>query len=159
MSTWSLTHADKSPWSLDGVRHLVYIDDVVFFGVDRAQVDRQKRAYTAVIKDSGLVVKRKKLVTATADPVKVLGFLVHGSAGTISIHEDTMSKLISRTKRVLNSDVVSGITMQRLLDHWIWALLPSRPVLSVLSNCFRFAECAQHLQFQLCHLLVANFGY
>ena len=67
----SLTHADKSPWSLDGVRHLVYIDDVVFFGVDRAQVDRQQRAYTAIIKDSGLVVKRTKLVTATADPVKV----------------------------------------------------------------------------------------
>ena len=135
--------------SLAKVRHLVYIDDVIFVGSDCATVLRSQLDYIRAIESAGLLIKRDKLVWPTSTPVKCLGLMVDGSTNSVRLAPEDMSILLCDTLRLINMRVISGRALSRVIGRWIWALLPVRPLLSVLSSSFRFALVAGNSLFEL----------
>ena len=136
-------------WLPGAVYHIIYIDDVVLFGVDTGLVEAAQAAYVSVVTEAGFCLKSAKLVRATSTPVKCLGFMVDGLHGKLSIHEDTRRSIVLHTYRILRSGRASGRQLQVLLGKWLWVLLPTRLLLSVLSASFRFVGCAGEASFSL----------
>src|SRR3954464_12547216 len=62
-----------SDFSLERVRHLVYVDDVVLFGTDQPAVAQAQSQYVAAAAGHGLPAKVSKLVAPSAAGVDCLG--------------------------------------------------------------------------------------
>jgi hypothetical protein len=129
--------------------HGIEIDDWFIFSLSRelaaAQLDRVLHAYAAF----GFVVKQSKVVRPTSAPVKVLGLSIEGSQARISLPPDSQAALIRGTLATLRADVVTGISLSRLLGHWTWVLLLRRPALAALQHAYRYCETARWRRFTL----------
>ncbi len=134
---------------LDRVRHQVYIDDLMCFGQDRAEVQARQDAYIAAVTKVGLAPKQSKVVLATSGRVECLGVEVDGSALTIGLSPLKLWALVESTRSLIATGVCSGIDLLRLIGRWIWALLPCRPALSVLGSVFVFVQKAGKRRFVL----------
>lgn len=141
VSSWSLRERE--------VRHLIYIDDVVFFGRCKLAVDSVQERYMSAMNTCGLQLKMTKLVAASAGPVKVLGFMVDGESGVVRLSDAAVDDLDRATSALLAVAEVNGTVFQRLLGKWIWSILPKRLAFAVLAESFRFARVAEGKIFQV----------
>ena len=91
--------------AMDTVRHLIYIDDVIFVGTNYHTVLQHQLEYVRTIESVGLVVKRNKLCLPTSAPVKCLGMLVNGAANTVRLHPEAMARLLRDTFRLSSLSV------------------------------------------------------
>lgn len=138
-----------SDFQLDRPRHLVYIDDVCLFGHDAAQLADMQQAYLAAAARAGIPAKPAKVVHPSCGPVEVLGLVVDGTRATIGLSADRLEVLARDTLAMLAAGTSDGVSMRALVGRWLWAALPCRPALSVLSSVFRFCDVIGKRQFSL----------
>ncbi len=122
------------------VLHAVCIDDVLLFGTNEALVALRQRLYLRAGRSAGFVYKNEKLVLPTADGAPVLGMELHGREGTLRLKPEKMEALVAATRAAVNRGVMRVVDFQSLLGHWVWASLPCRPALSILSAVFALAQ-------------------
>ena len=138
-----------SEWTSTFVFHLIYIDDVLFFGADPLMVNQHLDRYTRAIQDSGLRIKRTKLVPATSQCVNCLGFDFDGERRILRLDDLSMRRASRQTLALLRAEAVTGRLVHSVVGQWLWAMLPSRPTLSIFASTFRFIECAGTATFNL----------
>jgi hypothetical protein len=122
------------------VLHAVCIDDVLLFGLDPVQVARVQQAYLEAGRRAGFVYKPEKLIAPTADAAPVLGLQFSGRTGTLRLQPAKMRSLVSATRAAVAAGQLRAVDFQSLLGRWVWAMLPCRPALSVLSAAFALAQ-------------------
>lgn len=135
--------------AVDRLRHQVYIDDLLLFGYDEAEVRAAQDAYVAAIRALGLVVKQSKVVPPSRHGVTCLGLEVNGTDHTVGLSGEKLEALCQDTLRVLALGTCTGLDLSRLVGRWTWACLAARPALAVLNAVYRFVECARGRRFRL----------
>ena len=142
----SITQADRitkhNDFRLDRTRNMVYIDDFILIGLDRASMIALQDEYWRVFDGAGLPPKPSKLVRPCSDGVEVIGVEVHGRLHTCGVHPDKIQRLVERTGALLRRGVATGEEMSRIVGHWTWVCMPRRCAFSVFSSVYRFIECA-----------------
>jgi hypothetical protein len=118
------------------VLYAVCIDDVLFFGVDEQLVALRQRQYLAAGRRAGFVYKPEKTVAPTADGAPVLGLEFNGRAGTLCLSAEKMERLVAATRAAVADGHMRAVDLQSLVGHWVWAMLPRRPALSIFSAVF-----------------------
>lgn len=121
-------------------RIFIYIDDVGILGTDQADVDARQRAYEELVSRYGLRIKDTKKTRATSTGVDALGVRVDNTVFGLSAEK--LASLAATTIAVLEGGPISGKQLARLIGSWVWALLPCRPLLSVLRASYRFVATA-----------------
>ena len=134
---------------VDRVRHQVYIDDLLLFGYDAAELSHVQAAYIAAIRRIGLVVKDSKIVAPSPNGVVCLGLEVHGADHTVGASIAKLDALRADTRRTLAAGTCSGTDLAHIVGRWTWAAMACRPVLSVFNAVYRFIECAKGRRFTL----------
>jgi hypothetical protein len=127
---------------VDRVRHLVYVDDLIILGLDRAAVLNAQNIYIAAAEALQLPVKPSKVVLPSCDGVDCLGIEVHGREHTVAPRADKLDRLRLDTVRVLQHGRCTGRDMASLVGRWTWIMLVARPSLSIFSAVYRFIESA-----------------
>jgi hypothetical protein len=128
----------SSDSKVDRVRLQVYIDDVNFFGTDRAQVGAAQQRYITTMSAVHLPPKPAKTILPTCQPTESLGLQVDGIALTIGLSPAKLSHLVSLTRSLLAFGHCTGAYLAHVIGKWTWALMVCRPALSVLSAVYTF---------------------
>jgi hypothetical protein len=142
-----ITHS--SDLIIDRLRYAIYIDDAVFIGTDKQQVSEGHSEYLSIMSSVDLPAKQSKVVAATCDPVKCLGFEIHGEEIAVGVSPLELDQLCVLTRMVLDSKQCTGNQMQQLVRRWTWAMLICRPALTVFTSVYRFIKCAGHRTFEI----------
>lgn len=146
LSHTGLRPADRitphNDFAINRLRWAFYLDDIFLFGPDPAAIDVELVKWEAGATASGVPPKPTKTVRPTFSPIECIGIQVDGTKHTFGLSPSRLHALIADTHRFLRADTVTGVTTRQLVGRWIWACLPFRPSLSVLSSAFRFAVAA-----------------
>lgn len=122
------------------VLHAVCIDDLLLFGLEPAEVGRRQGLYLEAGRSRGYTYKPEKLVLPTADGAPVLGMELHGTEGTLRLKPEKMMSLVEATRQAVASGAMKALDYQSLIGRWVWAVLPFRPALSVMSATFALVQ-------------------
>ena len=144
-----ITHT--SDLRIDRLRHLVYVDDLILVGPDKAVVATEQAVYIGAAAAMKLPAKQSKTVLPSCEGVHCLGIEVHGREHTVAPRADKLEKLRMDTVRVLQRGLCTGREMAKLVGRWTWSMLISRPSLSVFSAVYRFIEKAGRKDFGVWH--------
>jgi hypothetical protein len=139
----------SADFQLSRSRHLVYIDDVCMFGPDPVQLASWQQSYLEAAARAGVPAKTVKVVSPRSGPVEVLGLEMDGNRGTLGLSPARLELLARDTLAVLAAGSSDGVSMRALVGRWLWAALPRRPALSVLSSVFRFCDVIGRRTFSL----------
>jgi hypothetical protein len=131
------------------VLYVIYIDDVLFFSLDRAACLRAMADYDGAVSSAGLAIKRSKRVAPTSGCVEGLGLEIDGESGRIGVSPAKLWKLCDATVALLSQRFVSGDQLRVLMGRWTWACLVNRPSLSVFNSVYRYIEVADYRHFIL----------
>ena len=142
-----ITH--RSDLRLDRVRHLVYVDDLIILGPDRALVTAAQRQYLSAVAARRLPAKPSKVVEPSCDGVDCLGIEVHGASHTVGLSAAKLLALCTDTRALLVAGTATGRELARIVGRWTWAMLPVRPALAVFSAVYRYVACAGRRSFSL----------
>lgn len=129
------------------MRHQVYIDDLLLFGYDAAELGRAQDAYIDAMRRLGFVIKASKVVRPSADGVPCLGLEVHGRDRTVGLSVAKLDALRADTRRLLAVGQCTGTDLAHIVGRWTWAALVCRPALSVFNSVYRFIESARGRRF------------
>lgn len=129
--------------------HGIVIDDFFLFSLDKRLAEQVLSRVLAAYRAVGFVVKQSKVVWPTDLPVKVIGFDIDGSQGTIALPGEAQHSLAEATLRCLRAATVSGIHLAHLVGRWTWLMMLRRPTLSVLQHAYRYIRAAQRRPFTL----------
>jgi len=132
---------------VDRARHAVYIDDVVQFGTDAAELARLQRGYVAAVVARRFPVKARKVVAPSSEGVVALGFEVHGRELTVGVAPAKLHDLVAATRSLLRRGQCTGRELAHVLGKWTWAMLAQRFALSAFHNAYRFAREADRKTF------------
>ena len=124
--------------NLDRTRLQVYIDDALFFGLDRAHVAACQDRYIAALTAIDLPPKQSKVVQPTCAPVECIGLEVDGVNLTIGLAVPKLCNLIDLTRSFLARGECSGAELSHLVGKWTWAAMACRSSLSVFSAVYTF---------------------
>lgn len=138
-----------SDFNLDRTRLQLYIDDAVFFGLDRSDVAAMQSRYMSALISVGLPPKLSKVVLPTCEPVECLGLEVDGVKLTIGLSASKLRKLIDLTHLFLMEGECSGAQLSHLVGKWTWAAMACRPALAVFSAVYTYINRAQFRTFTL----------
>ena len=131
------------------VLHGVVIDDFFLFSLNaelaRKTLARVLAAYAAF----GFVVKQSKVVLPTPSPVKIIGFDIDGSRGTIQLPRESECSLVLSTRSILRRHTVTGNHLAHIIGRWTWVMMLRRPSLAVLQHSYRYIRAAQRRPFTL----------
>ncbi|MDO9355796.1 MAG: hypothetical protein Q7T55_19015, partial [Solirubrobacteraceae bacterium] len=127
----------------------IYIDDLILFGPDAAELAKAHQQWADGATAAGVPPKLSKSVPPTFGPVECIGVEVDGVQHTFGLSATRLQTLVEDTTRLLRLGVSTGWGMRQLIGRWIWACLPVRPSLSVLSSVFTFAMAAGRRLFTL----------
>lgn len=148
-----LCHANRITSSNDSrlnrTRHLVYIDDLIFIGHDRDDIEYLQQEYCQRMDAKEFKVKRSKIVKPTTNGVECLGVEVNGNDYTIGVHPKKLNQLIHDTRQVLYNGSCTGRALAKLIGKWTWAMLLFRPALSIFDSVYRFIQTSDRLCFKL----------
>ena len=134
---------------VDRLRHAPYIDDLVLIDHDPKRLDAAISAYCPAAAAAGVPPKMSKVRFATSSGLECLGLQCDGQQLTVGVSVSKLRQLIADTCELLRLRRCTGRVMASLIGRWVWACLVRRPVLSVMSSVFRFAELAGHRVFYL----------
>ena len=126
--------------------HGVIIDDFFIFSLNRSVATAALTRVLSAYAYAGFVVKDSKVVWPTTEPVKVIGFMIHGKEATIDLPMDSCRSLISATQAVLRSPTITATHLSHLIGRWTWLLMIRRSALAVLQQVYRFIQAAQKLR-------------
>lgn len=126
---------------LDRMRHLVYIDDVAFFGA-KNDVRNAMRAYMKICEDLGLPIKPSKTVWPTRDVVPVLGILFHGRTLTLAVDPLKTQLLKTETLALIERGEATGRLVASLVGAWSWGFLIKRSFFAIFQSVYRFIRVA-----------------
>ena len=129
--------------------HGIVIDDFFLFSLSSALAQRVFDAVLNAYRGAGFVVKQSKVVAPTVEPVKVIGFDIHGAAGTIALPMDSHRSLTLATVSVLRAGVASSTHLAHLVGRWTWLMMLRRPSLAVLQHVYRWIRVARGSKFTL----------
>jgi len=145
----NLLHMASPVLTHDSALHSIIIDDFFIFSLSQSLAQQQLDAVLDCYARAGFVVKRRKVVQPTSAPVKIIGFDVHGAAGTISLPLDSQATLVAATRAVLQAPTVTGRQLSHIVGRWTWVMLLRRCTLSVLQHAYRYCRLAQCRRFTL----------
>ena len=131
------------------VIHGVVIDDFFIFSLCRRLAERTLLLVLAAYRDAGFVVKQSKVVMPTAEPVKIIGFDIDGTRGSITLPAESQHSLVRSTLAVLRQSTVTGSTLSHIIGRWTWVMMLRRASLAVLQHCYRYCRLAQRRHFTL----------
>lgn len=129
--------------------HGLVIDDFFLFALDQREAQRELDRVLAAYAAVGFVVKQSKLVTPTAEPVKVIGFEVGGPDSLLRLPADSMLSLLEDTVSLLQRGRCTGLALAHLIGRWTWGMMVRRASLSLLQRVYRFIQQADHRCFEL----------
>ena len=115
------------------------IDDVFMFSTDKSQLEHVVDTLLSEYEGGGFVVKLSKLVRPTTK-MRVIGLDWDGESKSLSASPETQMQIRNTCLAMVRAGTVSGKAMQILLGHYIWSALVRRPLLSILSNVYRFIK-------------------
>ena len=124
--------------NLDRARLQIYIDDALFFGLDRECVVACQDRYVAALTAIDLPPKPSKVVRPTCSPVECIGLEVDGVHLTIGLSVPKLCNLIDLTRSFLARGECSGAELSHLVGKWTWAAMACRSSLSVFSAVYTF---------------------
>lgn len=145
----SLLHLASPAVSHDRALHGIVIDDFFLFSLSRELAERTMNRVLAAYRAAGFVVKPSKVVMPTADSVKVIGFDINGTRGTIRLPAQSQLSLVQTTLSVMRASTVTGALLSHLLGRWTWPMMLRRSTLAVLQHAYRYCRVAQRRQFTL----------
>ena len=134
---------------VDRTRHMVYIDDLIIIGFDRADVERLQQQYVDTVNERQLPVKPSKVVAPSADGVDCLGVEVNGTDYTVGVRPIKLQRLINDTHRIIKHGECSGRYLAQLIGRWTWSMMVKRPALSIFNAVYRYIEVADRRTFTL----------
>jgi len=123
---------------LDRPRHLVYIDDLVLFGLSPQPLAHLQSAYARAVSTIGFPINLTKSVPPTCDPVECLGLEVDGLHRTVGLSPAKLQRLVNSTLLVLRQGFCTGDYLSTIVGKWTWACMARRPALSVFAATYRF---------------------
>ena len=129
--------------------HGIVIDDFFLFSLSSSLAQREFDSVLAAYLAAGFVVKMSKVVAPTVDPVKVIGFDIHGAAGTIALPMESHRSLTLATMSLLRAGVASSTQVAHLVGRWTWLMMLRRPSLAVLQHVYRWIRVARGSRFTL----------
>jgi len=136
--------------SRECVLHGIVIDDFFLFTLDRELAERTVQRVLNAYRAAGFVVKQSKVVMPTVTPVKIIGFDVDGSRGTIRLPVQSQLSLVQSTLAVMRADTVTGAALSsHLVGRWTWVMMLRRSILAVLQHAYRYCRVAQLRRFTL----------
>lgn len=133
-----ITHSND--FALNRTRHMVYIDDVIFFSSDREAAEHIQTNYINKMEAELLPVKRNKIISPSSEGVECLGVEMVGNDRTIGVNPNKLMKLIADTNAVINRGICDGRTMASIVGKWTWAMLIVRPALATFGAVYNFCE-------------------
>jgi hypothetical protein len=122
------------------VKHGLYIDDGGHIGHDQQRVQAQLDLCCDAYERRGFVVKRSKVVRASADGVRLLGLLVDGQDRSVSVPVESRVDLLRSTLTLLAKPKVSGLDLAALVGRFTWCMLVRRPALQCFHQVYRFIQ-------------------
>lgn len=136
-------------FTINRMRHSVYIDDLNIYGTDIDVINQAMDEYLMVMEQVHLPAKPSKVVRPTADGVECLGMFVHGRTGEVGMSVPKLQVLRASTMRLLDIGECTGRELGHIVGRWNWAMLARRSAMSVFSAVYRFIECARDTRFTL----------
>jgi hypothetical protein len=129
--------------------HGIVIDDFFVFSLCKSLAERTIQRVLDAYRDAGFVVKQSKVVMPTSAPVKIIGFDIDGSCGTISLPTESQLSLVQSTLAVLRVATVTGSLLSHLVGRWTWVMMLRRSSLAALQHVYRYCRVAQRRHFTL----------
>jgi hypothetical protein len=142
-----ITHS--ADLKVNRIRHQVYIDDLLLFGLNSEEVGKVQQSYLDALWFHNLPPKLSKVVRPTSQPVECLGMEIDGRAHTVGLAVPKLQRLCAMTLELIQMGSCSGESMERLLGGWTWACLACRPALAVFSAVYRFVQLAGRKEFAI----------
>lgn len=122
------------------VLHAVCIDDLLLFGTDEVAVSRCQVTYVTAGRKRGYVYKPEKMTGPSSGDTPVLGLQFNGREGTLGLSAHRTQALVAATRQAVASGAMRAVDLQSLVGHWVWAMLPRRPALSVFTAIFALTQ-------------------
>ena len=131
------------------VLHAVYIDDVVFIGLDRDLVHAALHEYLGAFERRLLPAKPSKIKEPSDDGIEALGMVINGTDHTVGVSPEKMRRLCIATSQLLARRCATGLEVARCVGRWTWAMLAARPALSIFSAVYHFIRVADQIPFTI----------
>lgn len=132
--------------------HGIVIDDFFLFSLDLSLARRTFDRVLAAYRTAGFVVKSSKVVSPTADPVKVIGFMIHRNVDqhtTVALSSDACMDLARATLAMLHRGLATGLGLAHIIGRWTWSMLLRRSSLAVLQHSYRYIQVADRRRFTI----------
>lgn len=139
----------SSDLRVDRMRHAVYVDDMLQFGLVEDELTLAQRQYINAAEREQLPVKASKVTAPSATGVECLGFNVNGTLHTVGVTADKLHQLCIDTEHLIKRRRCTGRQLAEIVGKWTWAMLARRPALSVFNSCYRFIRVADRLLFNI----------
>ena len=139
----------SSDLRVDRMRHAVYVDDMIQFGLVEEELTVAQRQYISVAEREQLPVKASKVTAPSATGVECLGFDVNGTLHTVGVTADKLHQLCIDTEHLIKRKRCTGRQLAEIVGKWTWAMLARRPALSVFNSSYRFIRVADRLIFNI----------
>ena len=136
-------------FSIDRIRHSVYIDDLNLYGSDAMAMSAAQQQYIAAMTSVGLPPKPSKIVAPTSQAIECLGVEVNGDTGEVGVSVTKVHKLRIATLALLDRGWCTGVELSQLIGKWTWCMLIRRPALSIFSAVYRFILITKQKRYQL----------
>ena len=117
--------------------HGEYVDDYFSIGTDLGRADNALKKVVATCSELNLETNYTKLVKPGPKVVTILG-IECTSEGTLEPAVEKFRALLQRTRRYVKCHRWGKKELSSLIGSWIWFLLLNKPLLSVLSEVYRF---------------------
>lgn len=117
---------------------VIYLDDLTVIGADISAVNCRRDALAATCAQNGLPEESSKAVVAQeGHDGEALGLLFRQS-GILAVKPSFLFKLLRTTEALLVKRKCSPRHLAEVVGCWVYACLPKRPMLAVLSAVYHF---------------------
>lgn len=131
------------------VFHMIYIDDVLFFSLDKSECEQALSSYENAVTSVGLPTKVSKRVSPTCEKVEGLGLTIDGRTKRLGVSASKLWSLCDDTVALFQRRFVTGDELRVIIGRWTWACLVNRPSLSAFNVVYRYTEVAGPRPFTL----------
>ena len=125
---------DFDPVPAGNFWHIEYVDNLVVFGTDKAEVERRFWLAVTALREAGLTVHEIEFGTGEC---KVLGWAI-SEQGVVSPTSSRLWRLRLGIREILKRGRASGQQLERLVGHMTFVSLCRREAISALGDIYTF---------------------
>ncbi|OLQ10494.1 hypothetical protein AK812_SmicGene5815 [Symbiodinium microadriaticum] len=125
---------DFDPVPAGNFWHIEYVDNLVVFGTNKAEVERRFWLAVTALREAGLTVHEIEFGTGEC---KVLGWAI-SEQGVVSPTSSRLWRLRLGIREILKRGRASGQQLERLVGHMTFVSLCRREALSALGDIYTF---------------------